>query len=50
MHYQKTAFSKNGRPTMEPKQPGATIAGAGNKYAMTDIDVAEVQKWYSCKA
>ena len=50
MHYQSTAFSKNGRATMLPKQPGATIAGAEYKYAMTDIDVAEVKKWYGCSA
>ena len=48
MHYEDTAFSKNGQKTMVPLQSGVTLLPAYQKFAMTATDVAEVRKWYNC--
>ena len=48
MHYEDTAFSKNGGKTMVPKQAGVVLLPAYSKYSMTATDVQEVRKWYSC--
>jgi hypothetical protein len=45
MHYETTAFSVNGRSTIEPIQLGATIGQRGN---MSAIDILEVQLFYQC--
>jgi hypothetical protein len=45
MHYETTAFSVNGRPTIEPIQPGVTI---GQRNNMSAIDILEVQLFYQC--
>ncbi len=50
MHYEDTAFSKNGQKTMVPLQSGVTLLPAYKKYAMTATDINEVKKWYGCLA
>ena len=45
MHYQKTAFSVNGSATIEPLQPNVKI---GQRYILSPVDIATVQKFYSC--
>ena len=47
MHYEGTAFSNNGYPTMIPKQPGVILKGAVEK-TLTSIDVAKIRKFYNC--
>jgi len=47
MHYETTAFSMNGKPTMVPRQTGVTI---GKAQALSATDIAEVRNYYSCKA
>ena len=47
MHYETTAFSMNGKPTMVPRQNGVTI---GKAQALSATDIAEVRNYYSCKA
>lgn len=45
MHYNTKDFSKNGLPTIVPKQEGAVI---GQRKYLSEIDVREVQKLYNC--
>ena len=45
MHYDGSLFSKNGLPTMVPKQPWATLI---DTQVLTDIDVYEIRKLYNC--
>ena len=47
MHYETTAFSMNGKPTMVPRQSGVTI---GKATVLSATDIAEVRNYYSCKA
>jgi len=47
MHYETTAFSMNGLPTMVPRQPDVTI---GNSQQLSPTDIAEVRHYYSCAA
>ncbi|CAF1187129.1 unnamed protein product [Adineta ricciae] len=47
MHYETTAFSMNGKPTMVPRQAGATI---GRAEMLSALDIAEVRHFYGCKA
>ncbi len=47
MHYETTAFSMNGRPTMVPRQAGVTI---GNAQKLSGLDIAEVRHYYGCTA
>lgn len=47
MHYDKYAFSKNGKPTMEPKKKNVEI---GNKQALSSTDVREIQRAYGNSA
>lgn len=47
MHYETTAFSTNGQPTMVPRQDGVTI---GNAERLSPIDIAEVRHFYRCQA
>lgn len=46
MHYESTAFSANGLETIVPKVSGVTL---GNKQKLSDIDVAEIRKYYNCQ-
>ena len=45
MHYSEKGFSKNGLPTIQTLQPGVTI---GQRKGLSDIDVAEIRKYYGC--
>jgi len=47
MHYDTTAFSMNGKPTMIPRQSGVTI---GDALQLSPTDIAEVRHYYSCNA
>jgi hypothetical protein len=47
MHYDTTAFSMNGKPTMVPRQTGVTI---GKSEVLSATDIAEVRNFYGCKA
>jgi len=47
MHYETTAFSMNGKPTMVPRQAGAVI---GKATVLSPTDIAEVRHYYSCTA
>jgi hypothetical protein len=45
MHYGMYILSRNGRPTIIPRQTGAVI-GQANKPS--PIDIAEVRHFYGC--
>lgn len=45
MHYSPTAFSRNGLPTIEPIQSGATI---GQQLNLSAIDIQAVRRLYNC--
>lgn len=45
MHYDVNAFSKNGQPTMIPKQEGVQI---GEYPRLTPTDILEVRRFYEC--
>jgi hypothetical protein len=43
MHYEGDAFSKNGRDTMTPLQPGVILKPASQKHEMSAIDAQEIR-------
>ncbi|CAJ0942366.1 unnamed protein product, partial [Mesorhabditis belari] len=45
MHYAPTAFSKNGKSTIEPKESGVEI---GQRIGFSEIDVFKINKLYDC--
>ncbi|CAF2105908.1 unnamed protein product [Rotaria magnacalcarata] len=45
MHYEKTAFSKNGSFTIEPLQPNIKI---GQRYKLTSTDIQHIRLFYNC--
>jgi astacin len=47
MHYDTTAFSMNGKPTMVPRKAGAVI---GKAEALSPMDIAEVRHLLGCQA
>ncbi|RCN39394.1 astacin [Ancylostoma caninum] len=47
LHYDSLAFSKNGFPTMLPKQKSATI---GNAKDFSEVDLAKINRMYNCPA
>ncbi len=47
MHYERDAFSSNGRPTIEPLQPNVEI---GQRYNMSTTDIEEVRIFYNCSS
>jgi hypothetical protein len=47
MHYETTAFSTNGKPTMVPIQRGVTI---GDAEELSPTDIFEVRNYYGCNA
>ncbi|CAF0958500.1 unnamed protein product [Brachionus calyciflorus] len=48
MHYTADSFSTNGLQTLTPLQSGVTLIHSSKKNAITDIDVAEIRKYYQC--
>lgn len=46
MHYSTMGFSKNGLPTILPKDPNAVI---GQRKYISKIDIEEIRKKYNCK-
>lgn len=48
MHYESTSFSKNGKDTIIPLQSGVRLTHASQKKVLSEIDVAEIKKFYSC--
>lgn len=45
MHYASTAFSKNGKPTIEPKKRGVEI---GQRAGFSETDIYKINKLYKC--
>ncbi|CAM4828487.1 unnamed protein product [Rotaria magnacalcarata] len=45
MHYERTAFSKNGSFTIEPLQPNTKI---GQRYKLTSTDIQHIHLFYNC--
>ncbi|CAD6185018.1 unnamed protein product [Caenorhabditis auriculariae] len=45
MHYAPTAFSKNGKPTIEPKEKGAEI---GQRVGFSETDLYKINMLYNC--
>lgn len=45
MHYSKTAFSKNGQPTIITKNQNVWI---GQRNTLSVIDIEEIRKYYHC--
>uniref|UniRef100_A0A915LLX2 Peptidase M12A domain-containing protein n=1 Tax=Meloidogyne javanica TaxID=6303 RepID=A0A915LLX2_MELJA len=45
MHYGPLAFSKNGKPTIEPKEKSVTI---GQRLGFSPTDLYKVNKLYNC--
>ncbi|KAF6203953.1 hypothetical protein GE061_002291 [Apolygus lucorum] len=47
MHYSSHAFSKNGKPTITPKEEGAFI---GQRSRMSDKDLQKLKLMYGCES
>ncbi|KAK6060712.1 shTK domain protein [Cooperia oncophora] len=45
MHYAPTAFSKNGKPTIEPRKKGVEI---GQRHGFSELDLYKINKLYNC--
>ncbi|CAO4372075.1 unnamed protein product [Caenorhabditis nigoni] len=49
MHYDSTAFSRNGRNTIETVEDGFTQV-IGTNQDLSELDIVKINKLYSCKA
>jgi Notch-like protein len=47
MIYSSTAFSKNGRHTMDPKQRGNKLVNPYDKNGLSSLDIINVKKMYN---
>ncbi|XP_016342812.1 zinc metalloproteinase nas-13-like [Sinocyclocheilus anshuiensis] len=45
MHYGNNYFSRNGMPTIEPKESSVTI---GQRSHLSDLDVQRIRRLYHC--
>ena len=48
MHYGPAEFSKNGQPTIQPKQTGVQLLYAYERSSISKIDAQEIRKYYNC--
>lgn len=48
MHYRWNAFSKNGLPTIVPKQSTIDRNVLGSSKVMTNLDIQKVKAYYGC--
>ena len=48
MHYRWDAFSRNGQPTILPRQAGVDRNTLGNSQQMSNLDVQKVKAYYGC--
>jgi hypothetical protein len=46
MHYGHLAFTRNGKPTIEPIKKGVKLLGADEKTMLSDVDAQEVRILY----
>ncbi|KAJ8021462.1 Zinc metalloproteinase nas-15 [Holothuria leucospilota] len=46
MHYPMYAFSRNGRPTIAPRQSGVSI---GNRNDFSTTDILKINRYYECE-
>ncbi|PIK56723.1 putative zinc metalloproteinase nas-13-like [Apostichopus japonicus] len=46
MHYPMNAFSRNGRPTIVPRQAGVSI---GNRNDFSATDILKINRYYGCE-
>jgi len=48
MIYSSTAFSKNGRDTMIPKQSRYTLLDPYDKNGLSPLDIVSIKRMYKC--
>ena len=48
MHYEWNAWSKNGQPTILPRQAGIDRNTLGSATQMTNLDIQKVKAYYGC--
>lgn len=46
MHYSAHAFTRNGRPTIEPKDPGVSLDALGQRTGFSTNDLEHVNALY----
>ncbi|RNA07860.1 hypothetical protein BpHYR1_032148 [Brachionus plicatilis] len=50
MHYESTAFSIDGSPTIEPLQSGVQLINKFNQTYLTATDIGEIREFYGCSS